>query len=443
MTVNRKLAPNEQSMELLNRCAGSFNVVTISRIKGGLKAEIARQALDIVQMRHPRLNSRLVGDLNNLYFEFEIDKIPLRIVHKNSGQEWQTVVVEELNQPVKSDQYLMRAVLITFPDDQLNYLLTVLHHAISDGLSAVQLHSEILTYCQKIIEGTVETDIPRLAPLPNIQALMPKSMQGKFAILKGIVFLLKLQLKLNLHRPKMLPFEQCVPIELRRCGMVHRRLNQVTTKKLVELCKKEKTTVQSALCTAMMMAVAAESRKDGKTPLRLSCRSFVDLRKRFQPEIHRQDLGILISSITSLHTLQENTSFWNLARDVRQQLNVALASDDIFCLALMTKKVVESLLSRPNEAPVTVALTNIGRIDIPSSYGLLKLEEISFIPAQAVFGGIFSAAVTTFQDTMILNFMFSEPSLSQEKIEILVDRTLSYIIDLCHPENRPEQGIMF
>jgi NRPS condensation-like uncharacterized protein len=101
------------------------------------------------------------------------------------------------------------------------------------------------------------------------------------------------------------------------------------------------------------------------------------------------------------------------------------------------------LLSRPNEAPVTVALTNIGRIDIPSDYGLLKLEEISFIPAQAVFGGIFSAAVTTFQDTMILNFMFSEPSLSQEKIEILVDRTFSYIMDLCHPENRPEQGIMF
>ena len=97
------------------------------------------------------------------------------------------------------------------------------------------------------------------------------------------------------------------------------------------------------------------------------------------------------------------------------------------------------MLSRPNEAPVTVALTNIGRIDIPSDYGLLKLEKISFIPAQAVFGGIFSAAVTTFQDTMILNFMFSEPSLSQEKIEILVDRTLSYIIDLCHPENRPEQ----
>jgi NRPS condensation-like uncharacterized protein len=443
MIVNRKLAPNEQSMELLNRCAGSFNVVTISRIKGGLKAEIVRQALDVVQMRHPRLNSRLIGDLDNLHFEFGIDKIPLRIVHKNSSQEWQAVVLEELNQPIKSDQYLMRTVLIGFPDEQLNYLLTILHHAISDGLSAVQLHSEILTYCQKRLEGTIETDIPRLAPLPDIQALMPKSMQGKFAILKGILCLLKLQLKLNLHRPKTLAFEQCVPIESRRCGMVHRQLNQVITGKLVELCKKEKTTVQSALCTAMMMAVAAELRNDSKTKLRLSCRSFVDLRKRFQPEVHRENLGILVSSITSLHTLEKNTPFWNLARDVRRQLNVSLASDDIFCLALMTKKVVESLLSRPNEAPVTVALTNIGRIDIPSDYGLLKLEEISFIPAQAVFGGIFSAAVTTFQDTMILNFMFSEPSLSQEKIEILVDRTLSYIIDLCHPEKRPEQGIMF
>jgi len=44
---------------------------------------------------------------------------------------------------------------------------------------------------------------------------------------------------------------------------------------------------------------------------------------------------------------------------------------------------------------------------------------------------------------MILNFRFSEPALSQAKIEVVVERTLSYIIDLCHPENRPEQGIMF
>ncbi|KYC39974.1 hypothetical protein WA1_28865 [Scytonema hofmannii PCC 7110] len=61
-------------------------------------------------------------------------------------------------------------------------------------------------------------------------------------------------------------------------------------------------------------------------------------------------------------------------------------------------------------------------------------EQISFVPAQAVFGGIFSAAVTTFQGTMILNFYFSKPSISQKRIETLVDDVFSCLINACSKE---------
>lgn len=432
MIGNRKLAPIEQTMEILNQHAGSFNVVTISRIKGDLNEEIVRQALDLIQGRHPHLNSRIVGDLDSLRFDFGAKNIPLRVVQKHSSEQRQEVVLEELNQPIDSDKCLARAVLITFSDGQPNYLLTILHHAISDGLSTVQLHSEILTYCQKIVEGEIEENIPSLHPLPDIQELMSKSMQGKIATIKGILFLLRLKLKLSLHRPQTLRFEKCVPTELRRCNMVQRKLNKEITAQLVELCRKEKTTVQGALCAAMMLAAAKEISSETRAKLRLSCRSFVDLRRRLKPEINRENLGVLASSITSLHTLEINTSFWDLARDVREQIKVSLESEDIFSIVLMFRKICESLLSRPNEAPVTVGVTNIGRIDIPSDYGLFKLEEISFVPAQAAFGGVFSAALTTFQDTMILNFMFSEPSISKERIEILVNHTISCIVDACN-----------
>lgn len=434
MIDNRKLAHNEQSMEILNRCAGSFNIVTISRIKGGLKEEIIRQALDLIQSRHPRLNSRILGTLDSLKFEFGAIKIPLRVVTKQSIDQWQEVVLEELNQPIDSDKCLGRAVLISFPDEQLNYLLTILHHAISDGLSTVQLHSEILTYCQKIVGDGIEENISTLPPLPDIQELMSKSMQGKIAAIKGILFLLRFKLKLRLHRPQTLKFEKYVPTELRRCNMVQRKLAQETTAQLIELCRKERTTVQGALCAAMMLAVAKEIESENRDDLRLSCRSYVDLRKRLKNEVNRENLGILASAITSLHTLDTNTSFWDLARDVRQQLKVSLESEDIFNVVLMSKKIYESLLSRPNEAPVTVGVTNIGRIDIPNDYGLFQLEEISFVPAQAVFGGVFGAAVTTFKGTMILNFMFSEPSISKEKIEILVNHVISYIVNASNKE---------
>lgn len=55
------------------------------------------------------------------------------------------------------------------------------------------------------------------------------------------------------------------------------------------------------------------------------------------------------------------------------------------------------------------------------------LEEISFVPALAAFGGVFAAAVSTFQGKMLLNFMFSEPSISQETIEELANNVISIV----------------
>ncbi len=435
MAIDRKLAPSEKIMEFLNRCSGSFNVVTISRIRGKLTAEIVTQALGLIQSRHPRLNSRLVGALDSLQFELGVASIPLRVVQKHSTEQCQEVIVEELNQAIDSDKYLMRCVLIKFSDDRLNYLVTTLHHAISDGLSTIQLHSEILTYCQKIVADTMDSNMAFLEPLPDIQELFPKSMQGEIGKIKSILFLLRLKLKLSLHRPKTLKFEQCVPIESRRCGIVQRKLNAAVTTKLIALCRKQGTTVQGALCAAMLMAAGEEISKENShrtiENLPLSCRSFVDLRQHLKPEIHRENLGILVSSITSLHHLNKDTYFWNLARDVRNQLKVSLESEDIFSVAMMFEKIFKTLISLPNQAPVTIAVTNVGKINIPNDYGLFKLEEISFVPAQAVFGGIFGAAITTFKDTMILNFMFSEPSISQARIKILVDRTITEITEAC------------
>jgi NRPS condensation-like uncharacterized protein len=432
MADNRKLAPNEQSMEILNRCAGSYNVVTISRIKGNLSEEIALQALDLIQSRHPRLNSRIVGDLDNLHFESGADKIPLRVASRNNSEQWLEVVLEELNKPIESDKGLVRTVLISLCDENISYLLTIIHHAISDGLSTIQLHSEILTYCGKIAAGKIEDDISSLLPLPNIQELMPKSMRGKGGAIRGIFSLLRLKLKLLWHRPKTMSFQKSVPINLRRCGMISRKLNQEITTQLIELCRKEKTTVQGALCAALLLAVSKIIRDDNQENLRLSCRSYINLRKYLKPEVNREHLGVLASSITSFHNLNINTSFWDLARDVRQQLEVGLKSEDIFGMVLMSRKIFESLLSRPNEAPVTVGVTNVGQIDVPHDYGLFQLEEISFVPAQAVFGGVFSAAVTTFQGTMLLNFMFSEPSISIQRVEILANDVINYLVNACN-----------
>ncbi|MEO1298406.1 MAG: alcohol acetyltransferase, partial [Cyanobacteria bacterium J06636_16] len=102
---------------------------------------------------------------------------------------------------------------------------------------------------------------------------------------------------------------------------------------------------------------------------------------------------------------------------------------------LRTTELFSDLLVEPNKspltkkAPLTIEVSNVGKIDIPVNYGPLELEEIRFMPSQGMFGGVFFAAVATFRDRMAFNFVFSEPSLSRATVEGLIDDALSYLMD--------------
>ena len=69
-------------MEILNQRAKTWNLVTISRIQGNLQETVLRQSLDILQYRHPALNSHIINSKNSYYFQsIDTGKLPLQIVN--------------------------------------------------------------------------------------------------------------------------------------------------------------------------------------------------------------------------------------------------------------------------------------------------------------------------------------------------------------------------
>ncbi|NEO10837.1 MULTISPECIES: condensation domain-containing protein [unclassified Moorena] len=435
-TLDRKLVPIEEGTEILNRLAKSSYVVTMSRVKGPLSEEILRQALDLIQYRYPCLNCRIVGSLDNLWFQTGgVSKIPLRVVDNLYNEHWQEVVLEELNQGIESDKCLMRAVLVRAEsENSASYLITSTHHAISDGLSCVRLHSGILTYCEKIHCGEPITSVLPLPILPPIDRLIPISTRGFQGIWHRSLLLLRIIFNQVWYRPKTLGFEKCVPINLRRCGMVQKSLDKGLTQELINRCKKEKTTVHGAVCGAMLLTAAKSITVNKKKRLCVSCLSYVDLRRRLEPVVSDEVMGSLVSCVTSFHTLQSNLSFWDLARNVKKQLEYRLNGANIFRVIIITKIFLKRFLKRPNQGSATVSVTNIGKVNIPKHYGAFELEEISFGSANASFGGSLSVAVSTFDEKMILNFMFSDPSISHDSMEIFANNVMSYLIDACLPK---------
>ncbi len=434
MIYNRKLGRLEQAMEILNSRAKTWNIVTISRINGYINEETMTQALEMIQCRHPRLNSRIVRFRNSLSFQTqETANIPLRLVKVLATDQWQEVVCQEMNEGIDSSKSLLRVVIVhVLGDEQINYLITTVHHAIADGLSCIKLHSEILTFCQKIVSNEPINSVTSLTPLPPIEELMPQWTKGFRGRVNSIIFLLQLGLQEIWNRPKSLDFEKYVSIAKRHSNIIHRQLNQELTQKFVNSCRQENTTVHNALCAAMMLTVAKTITKIHRKDIRVNCLSYLDLRRHLEPEISDDNLAILASSIMGFHLIKSNSSFWELAREVEQKLEASKKQGDLFNMVLIAKDLIDICCIYPKKIAATVSVSNVGKINIPKSYGKFELEEISFISSNAFFAGVFAIHVSTFKGKMLLNVAFSQPSISCNTMEHLVNNFMSYIFDVCN-----------
>ncbi|WP_414576449.1 phthiocerol/phthiodiolone dimycocerosyl transferase family protein [Anabaena sp. CCY 9402-a] len=439
MSYDRNLGQLEQAMEVLNARAKTWNVVTISRIKGYIDEDILRSTLHIIQCRHPRLNSRIVSLKNRLAFQTKgTQKIPLRVVEILNCEQWTEVFNEEMNHAIPSSKYLLRVVLVHISSDtRASFLITTAHHAIADALSCIQLHSEILTYYQKISIGEEIQPLINLTPLPAIEKLIPQSEQSLKGKISSLIFLLNVAFQKIWYRPETLGFEKYVPIEQRYSHIVHRQLNSQLTQQLINRCRQENTTVNSALCAAMMFAVAQRLIKENKKSLRLSCLTYLDVRKHIKPAITDENMAVLATSNMGLYSINKTTSFWQVAREVKQNLDISIKRGNIFKMILIAKYLIDFCFIYPKEVAATVSVSNVGKVNIPNVYGELELEEISFAGTHALYGGVFIVHTSTFQGKMLLNFVCSRPSISQETMEALVNNFISYILNISNYNDAP------
>ena len=430
MAINRKLGQLEETMEILNQRAKTWNVVTISRIRGNIQETVLRQSLNIIQYRHPALNSHIINSRNSYYYQSKgTGKLPLQVVNIRESQEWEAIVNAEMNQVIDSSKYLLRVVLVKILNQQnINYLITTTHHAITDGLSSVQLHSEILTYCQKITEGKSLPIVTTLEPLPPIEKLLPTWTNSFKSKLGRVALLLNIALQKYWNQPKALRVEKYVPISQRRCEIIHRQLSEESTRQFIQQCRQENTTVQSALCAALMLTVSKQLTKSHEDNIRVSCLSYLDLRRRLQPEISTENMTVLAASLMKFYRITNNTSFWELARKVKHNLNEKIHQGEIFQMIYLAKYLINFSLLFPNQVSPTVSVSNLGKVNIPHNYGELELEEISFVGSHALYAGMFIVHAATFQEKMTLNFVFSQPSLNQQTMERLVDHCIDSIM---------------
>ena len=424
MTNDRPLVDLEKALELLQRETNSLHVVVVGKIKGFLDPEVLRRSLLFVQLRHPLLNSHIVGPLDHLMFKTEgTEKIPLEVILNSEPEYWQTIFVNELNTKLENKKVLLRATLIKPTEKSTtNYLITRIHHGVIDGISAVHLYSEILSFCQKIVSENQIPEFEKLGPPPCLEKII-----ADYTVENNTESLIS-ELELPIDT---LPFEKYVPFKQRTCGLIQKQLNASLTQQLIQRCKSEKVTVQGAICSAMMLALAKHLEPEDQE-FYFSCLDAVDMRRRLNSPIGNEQMTFLVSSLVCFHTVNQKMSFWDLAKQATEEIKAKLKTPEIYHRILAFGEGVNIILENPEKTISSVFVSNIGKVKISSNYGQFELEEISFGASNKMFGSTFTVFVSTFQDQATFNFVYTQPLVSQTVIEKLIKDSMEYLVTSCN-----------
>ena len=423
MTNDRPLVDLEKALELLQRETNSLHVVVVGKIKGFLDPEVLRRSLLFVQLRHPLLNSHIVGPLDHLMFKTEgTEKIPLEVILNSEPEYWQTIFVNELNTKLENKKVLLRATLIKPTEKSTtNYLITRIHHGVIDGISAVHLYSEILSFCQKIVSENQIPEFEKLGPPPCLEKII-----ADYTVENNTESLIS-ELELPIDT---LPFEKYVPFKQRTCGLIQKQLNASLTQQLIQRCKSEKVTVQGAICSAMMLTLAKYLEPEDKE-FYFSCYDAVDMRRRLNSPIGNEQMTFLVSSLVCFHTVNQKMSFWDLAKQATEEIQAKLKTPEIYHRILAFGEGV-NIIENPEKTISSVFVSNIGKVKISSNYGQFELEEISFGASNKMFGSTFTVFVSTFQDQATFNFVYTQPLVSQTVIEKLIKDSMEYLVTSCN-----------
>ncbi|GAA6618123.1 phthiocerol/phthiodiolone dimycocerosyl transferase family protein [Scytonema sp. NUACC26] len=425
--MHRLLGQSEHFLWLLSQST-PMNIVLCASVKGTLTINQLRKALKQVQYRHPLLSVKITTDDKNqpLFTEEDVPDIPLRVIDWQE-ERWCQEVEEELFYPIPWNTGPL--VRVTFlHSTEVCQLIVTIDHCISDGLSGAYLVRDILHAASQ-----PDTQTQRLPKQPPWEEMMPP-LQKTLSIDRAKEEYLEQDRSLSRSEQKNFLDRESKKWQLR---LFHWSLSPEQTHAIVTCCRKEKTTVQGALCAAFLLSIAAEI--DLRHQEFVKCLSPLSLRKYLVPPIG-EDFGQYISRIMTRHQCNnpsDVSQLWQIAHKVKQQINQAVISGNIFRSGsalsrflstkpdpIATKQYADKLVGSD------LTVTNLGRLNIPQQFGQLHLQELYLTVTGSEKEPII-LGVTTIGDRMCITFRYLESIIPQsiaQKIQRGAMRRLDEVV---------------
>jgi len=425
------------------RCSGM--VFQVLRVEGPLTPGMVRKGLSWLQRRHPLLRAHLADD--DRYYRFqiapdkngevdgEIPEVPLRVVNRVDDSQWKTIIEDESSRDFDpASQVLWRTIFIHSEDDRhCKELITFFHHCLVDGVSTTRFVHDLLSSCSRIATGSNHVqDVVSLPLLPPAERMLPEISSSRKFIRQDR------QKDSPERRQAPWDFELYEPLHERKARSLYFQINEDIMIRLKDRCKREKTTLNSALLLALLLSAFKKVESEHQV-----CFSFaIDLRTYCEPKITSEHFGCYIMMVQAGLTFSKKLSFWDLARNWSKELikRVIVSRKQGFMPKEFHKSFLTSLvegnLSESDEQrhfPWGPALSDLGDLPLLEEYGPYRPREIFHGTVQV--SGLYYVflGVATYRGKLFCTLSYTEPLLSRETATSIAESFVSQLETACKP----------
>ena len=469
MSVNLKTKQYERKITPIERLftRSPFSIVTmVARIKGNVSENMLIRAVSKVQQRHTNLRVRIREDHDHVpWFTSQgVGEIPVEIVQRESDDHWIKVHQEASKIPFEFEERpAIRFILVHSPT--ISELIILCHHILCDGLSLAYLARDIMVHLgdpTREVEGLPD---PLPVDLNNIPNDVSQSGLIKY-------FINRINRKWEADK---IYFDQEDYRNLNEAYwnnfhhiMISIELSETQTTALVDRCRVEMVTVNTALTTAF---VGAQVFVQGDQPFHSSIAVAGNVRDRL-PSPAGETMGFYAGVVMPNIKYDGRKSFWENARKFHKKIKPLFTNKNLFKdflswlylepaileainfkklgglvpahfsrhqkLSAFSQKddVVLAVLKRDKMESLDwkimgTAVTNLTRMDFPRKYGSLELDRLIMHP-----GGAFPLAnvnlvlgAVTCAGKLSLVVEYAEESVDTRTMENIKDKALEYLLN--------------
>jgi NRPS condensation-like uncharacterized protein len=370
-----------------------FNVVVVGRVRGNVNPTSVASALESLRRRHPLLavRVRIDDDDKGWYVADDVPQFTIHSEKRQSEDQWIMHVKDELRGVfILGTGPLVRCAIVHSPE--VSEVVLCAHHVVCDGMSLCYLLRDLLRVLAGSEEGLEEcqappsidsTTVPMLRRVNPVRRLVIGRINKKWTAKN---FRFDDEAIRRLHTEFWKKNEQLQVLAW--------SMDVAATSALVARSRSERVTVNAALWTAFL---AAQYEVQGRGR-RYRRRSGLAVSTRDKLDVPAGEaFGFYASSLTVDLSYDPKCSFWDNARRAHSTITRELARTDLFRMlsaelihptlwdslylakyGLLDETISRRVLRRMGWHEVTYgyALTNVGRLDIPTTYGPLQLEAV-------------------------------------------------------------------